>query len=72
MWTDPELTALQKTIPEAQSVKSILTQEEIDVIVENSTRFINLKPGMMVPMHKRMVINYFANTILTIHNVVHR
>ena len=56
MWTNAELAALSKTISNQDHVKSILTPEEIDVIQENSTRFVNLRPFIMVPKHKRLVI----------------
>ena len=62
MWTIPELSALSKTIPDS-NIRSILTKEEIDVIAENSTRFSNLRPFMLVPKHKRLVIFHYNSQI---------
>ena len=54
MWTKWELSELEGTI-RAITLEDVLTDKEIEVIKENSTRYSNLKSGIFVPKHKDKV-----------------
>ena len=54
MWTKWELSELEGTIRDI-TLEDVLTEKEIEVIKENSTRYSNLKSGIFVPKHKDKV-----------------
>ena len=56
MWTEWELSELQGTLRDI-SLEDILTEDEIMVIKDNSSRYQNLKNEIMVPKHKDKVSN---------------
>ena len=60
MWTEIEFEELEKLILDETVLSDFLTQNEIDCIVENSTRFTNLKSKVLIPKHKKPVITYVA------------
>ena len=55
MWTESELKKLESLILDETVLSDFLTQNEIDSIVENSTRFTNLKSRILIPKHKKPV-----------------
>ena len=54
MWTKAELEDLGETC-RGIKLEDVLNQEEIDVIKENSTRYLNLQDGIFIPTHTRKV-----------------
>ena len=54
MWTQDEITDLSLTVNKVD-ISELCTQEEIEIIGENSTRLRNLKSDIFVPKHKRSV-----------------
>lgn len=66
MWTKAELEDLAETF-RGIKLEDVLDEDEIEVIKENSTRYLNLKDGIFVPSHTRKVIfliNLIFKTIL--------
>ena len=59
MWFQSELAALEKCIQSDHVLEDFLTEKEIDVIKENSTRYANLHSGLVVPRHNAKVIFVF-------------
>ena len=55
MWWDQELADLKTTVASDTSLEDFLTSYEIEIIKENSTRYRNLKNGILVPNHKARV-----------------
>ena len=55
MWTKAELEDLAETC-RGIKLEDVLDKDEIEVIKENSTRYLNLKDGIFVPSHTRKVI----------------
>ena len=55
MWFKSELDQLEKTFQSEHALEDFLTEAEIDVIKENSTRYANLKNGLIVPRHNAKV-----------------
>ena len=58
MWTEIEFEELEKITLDETVLSDFLTQNEIDCIVENSTRFTNLKSKVLIPKHKKPVSWY--------------
>ena len=56
MWTDLELKQLESTLEDVE-LDHILTEEEIEIIKQNSTRYNSLKSEIIVPKHTREVKN---------------
>ena len=54
MWTKHELEDLSETFRDIK-LEDIVDEDELAVIKENSTRYFNLKNGVVVPKHKRSV-----------------
>ena len=54
MWTKHELEDLSETFRDIK-LEDIVDEDELAVIKENSTRYFNLKNGLVVPKHKRSV-----------------
>lgn len=54
MWTDLELKELESTL-ESVELDHILTEHEIDIIKQNSTRYNSLKSEIIVPKHNKEV-----------------
>ena len=54
MWTETEIKQLEMTLDHVE-LDHILTEEEIEIIKENSTRFTSLKSEIIVPKHNREV-----------------
>ena len=72
MWTAWELSELQGTLRDIK-LEDVLTEDEIMIIKDNSTRYMNLKNEIKVPKHKDKVkqtflsydkFNYQVKTIL--------
>ena len=55
MWTKAELEDLGETFRDIK-LEDIVDEEELAVIKENSTRYLNLKNGLFVPQHTRAVV----------------
>ena len=60
MWTKTELEDLSETFRDVK-LEDIVDEDELAVIKENSTRYFNLKNGIVVPRHNKTVI-YFIFT----------
>ena len=54
MWTNQEILSLEKCLHDVE-LDQILTEEEIEVIKLNSTRYSSLKSEILVPKHNREV-----------------
>ena len=54
MWTHDELKQLELTLKDVD-LDHILTQEEIEIIKQNSTRYNSLKSEIIVPKHDKEV-----------------
>ena len=54
MWTKAELEDLGETFHDVK-LEEILDEDELAVIKENSTRYFNLKNGIVVPRHNKKV-----------------
>ena len=54
MWTKAELEDLGDTFRDIK-LEDILDEEELAVVKENSSRYFNLKNGVVVPKHKKKV-----------------
>ena len=54
MWTNQEFLSLEKCLHDVK-LDHILTEEEIEVIKLNSTRYSSLKSEILVPKHNREV-----------------
>ena len=54
MWTKAELEDLGETFHDVK-LEDILDEDELAVIKENSTRYFNLKNGIVVPRHNKKV-----------------
>ena len=54
MWTKWELDELEGTLRDI-TLEDVLTEEEINVIKDNSTRYENLKSSIMIPKHTKPV-----------------
>lgn len=54
MWTAWELSELQGTLRDIK-LEDVLTEDEIMIIKDNSTRYMNLKNEIKVPKHKDKV-----------------
>ena len=54
MWTKAELEDLSETFHDVK-LEDILDEDELAVIKENSTRYFNLKNGIVVPRHNKKV-----------------
>ena len=54
MWTKAELEDLSDTFRDIV-LEDIVDEEELSVIKENSTRYSNLKNGLVVPKHNKKV-----------------
>ena len=54
MWTSWELSELQGTLRDIK-LEDVLTEDEIMIIKDNSTRYMNLKNEIKVPKHKDKV-----------------
>ena len=54
MWTKWEISELEGTIRDIK-LEDVLTEKEIEVIKENSTRYANLKSGIFIPKHNDKV-----------------
>ena len=54
MWTDIEIQQLEALL-EPVELDHILTNDEIEIIKENSTRFNSLKSEIIIPKHTREV-----------------
>ena len=54
MWTKHELEDLSETFRDIK-LEDIVDEDELAVIKENSTRYFNLKNGLVVPKHKNKV-----------------
>ena len=54
MWTKWELDELEGTLRDI-TLEDVLTEEEINVIKENSSRYENLKSSIMIPKHTKPV-----------------
>ena len=57
MWTDIELKQLESTLEDVE-LDHILTEEEIEIIKQNSTRYNSLKSEIIVPKHTKEVEYY--------------
>jgi len=55
MWTKHELEDLSETFRDIK-LEDILDEDELAVIKENSTRYFNLKNGLVVPKHNKKVL----------------
>ena len=60
MWTKTELEDLSETFRDVK-LEDIVDEDELAVIKENSTRYFNLKNGIVVPRHNKTV-TYFILT----------
>ena len=54
MWTKHELEDLSETFRDIK-LEDIVDEDELAVIKENSTRYFNLKNGLVVPKHNKKV-----------------
>ena len=63
MWTAWELSELQGTLRDIK-LEDVLTEDEIMVIKDNSTRYMNLKNEIKVPKHKDKVNFCLARLII--------
>ena len=54
MWTKTELEDLSETFRDVK-LEDIVDEDELAVIKENSTRYFNLKNGIIVPRHDKPV-----------------
>lgn len=54
MWTKWELSELEGTLRDIK-LEDVMTEDEIMVIKENSTRYSNLKNEIKVPKHRDKV-----------------
>ena len=59
MWTKTEIEDLNQTFKDIE-LEDIVDEDELAVIKENSTRYFNLKNGILVPRHNKSVI-LFSN-----------
>ena len=55
MWTKHELEDLSETFRDIK-LEDIVDEDELAVIKENSTRYFNLKNGLVVPKHNKKVL----------------
>ena len=55
MWLDQEVNDLKNTFLSESTLEDFLSDYEIDIIKENSTRYKNLHNGVIIPRHKRNV-----------------
>ena len=58
MWTADEIQKLEKCLHDVE-LDHILTEEEIEVIKLNSTRYSSLKSEILIPKHNREVCSEF-------------
>ena len=56
MWLSSEIDDLKSIVSNDSKLENFLTKDEIDVIKQNSTRYVNLKNHVFVPQHNRKVI----------------
>ena len=54
MWTDIEIKKLESTLEHVE-LDHILTEQEIEIVKENSTRYTSLKSEIIVPKHNKEV-----------------
>ena len=55
MWLSSEIENLKLLVQSDSKLENFMTKEEIDVIKQNSTRYVNLKNQVFVPQHDRKV-----------------
>ena len=55
MWWESELAELSSSFLSDPTLDDFLSEKEIEVIKENSTRYSNLKNGLIVPKHNAKV-----------------
>ena len=55
MWLDGEIDDLKSLTSNDCKLENFLTEEEIDIIKQNSTRYVNLRNQVFVPQHNRKV-----------------
>ena len=60
MWTKHELEDLSETFRDIK-LEEIVDEDELAVIKENSTRYFNLKNGLVVPKHNKKVFYIFLH-----------
>ena len=60
MWTKHELEDLSETFRDIK-LEEIVDEDELAVIKENSTRYFNLKNGLVVPKHNKKVLYIFRH-----------
>ena len=58
MWTEWELSELEGTLRDIK-LEEVMTEDEIMVIKENSTRYSNLINEIRVPKHRDKVLRVF-------------
>ena len=56
MWLNSEIDDLKSIVSSDSKLENFLTKQEIDVIKQNSTRYVNLKNQVFVPQHNRKVM----------------
>lgn len=56
MWLKSEIDDLKSIVSSDSRLENFLTKEEIDVIKQNSTRYVNLRNQVFVPQHNRKVM----------------
>ena len=56
MWLSSEIENLKSLVQSDSKLEHFMTKEEIDVIKQNSTRYVNLKNQVFVPQHDRKVL----------------
>ena len=66
MWTDLELKQLESTLEDVE-LDHILTEEEIEIIKQNSTRYENLQNRVIVPLHRKKVRFLFKSDLWKIN-----
>ena len=57
MWTKAEIEDLGDTFRDIK-LEDIVDEDELAVIKENSTRYSNLKSGIVVPQHDKEVVAF--------------
>ena len=55
MWLSSEIENLKLLVQSDSKLEHFMTKEEIDIIKQNSTRYVNLKNQVFVPQHDRKV-----------------
>ena len=56
MWTTQELVDIDEQL-EPIDIEDVVTQDELSIIAENSTRLSNLKTGLTIPKNHKIYCN---------------